>query len=73
MWYSPADRAIVLWECFREVWRGFGQALIARSPGAKRFITTWEDSYERAGWRRFLERHGYRQAEPAVFTKPTRG
>lgn len=81
----PANRAIVLWECFlgdryreddpladrafRQVWRGVEGALVARSPGAGRILATWEDSYDRPVWRRFLDGLGYQQTGPASFMK----
>lgn len=87
-WYYPADRGLMIWECFlldryREeepsrdmtlgvLWSGFERTLLARLPQPERIVTTWEDLYPRPAWQLFLESQGYAPYGPATFAKPTR-
>ncbi len=84
-WYYPADRTIVLWECFLEapfrtndpatdpvhtlVWQGFESFLRGRFPEATRFVTTIEPIYERPVYQAFLEQQGYRSIAAVAFEK----
>lgn len=88
-WYYPADRVLVIWECFllgpyREpepardmslitLWTGFERALLGRLPEAERIVTTWEDIYPRERWAEFLAAQGYTAEGGAVFAKPVGG
>lgn len=88
-WYYPADRVLVIWECFllgpyREpepvrdmshltLWTGFERALLGRLPEAERLVTTWEDIYPREQWADFLTARGYAAEGGAVFAKPVGG
>lgn len=56
----------------RTLWLRFEHFLRGRFPGADHCLTTWEDTYARAEWARFLRTIGYRQTAPAVFAKPFR-
>ena len=51
------------------LWQGFEGSLRRRFAQAQRIMTTWEDSYARPAWQRFLEKHGYRQGALASFVK----
>jgi hypothetical protein len=85
-WYYPADRLIVLWECYADdrhrgedpardetlttLWTGFEDWLSDRFPEAARIVTTWEDIFDRQQWQAFLTSRGYAQESPAAFGKP---
>jgi len=84
-WYYPAEKSLMLWECFLEdrhrianpledanqavLWNGFEEVLLTRSPGVEHLYTTWEDSYNRPMWQKFLEAQGYRKVDKALFEK----
>jgi len=84
-WYYPADRVLVIWECFLldqymvpepsrdmtlgTLWSGFEWTLLARLPRPERIVTTWEDIYPRERWADFLLTQGYTPDAPATFTK----
>lgn len=87
-WYYPADRVVMLWECYlfdahrqpdplqdsalATLWTGFERTLLGRLPQAQWLVTTWEDTYERSAWQFFLSRRGYQPFTAATFAK-TRG
>jgi hypothetical protein len=87
-WYYPQDATLILSECFLEqryrrgdpaddrlhlaIWQGWERWLLARSAGATRIVTTWEDEYERPAWERFLASQGYQAIAPAAFSKEVR-
>jgi hypothetical protein len=84
-WVYPADRLVLLWECFADdrfraadpridpvlamLWTGFERFLTTRFSDATHLATTWEPIYERAAWQAFLEDHGYRRFTSATFVK----
>ncbi len=84
-WYYPADRILMIWECFpldqyketvpskdmnlRALWSGFERTLLARLPQPDRIVTTWEDIYLREQWADFLLTQGYAPDGPATFAK----
>lgn len=84
-WYYPADRLLLLRECYlldpymdgeatgdaglATLWRGGERTLLDRCPEAARLVTTWEDSYDRADWQRFLASQGYEHIAPVAFAK----
>jgi hypothetical protein len=88
-WYYPADRLIMLWECYlfdsyrrqdpiqdkalATLWDGFEKTLLARLPQAQHLVTTWEDIYERTEWQFFLMHRGYRPFTPSLFAKEITG
>jgi hypothetical protein len=84
-WYYPADRLIVLWECYlfdryrqpdpmqdkalSTLWDGFEETLLSRVPEARHLVTTWEDTYARPEWQFFMQRRGYQPFTPSLFAK----
>lgn len=84
-WYYPADRTLMLWECYlldwyrqddptrdqalSTLWQGFERTLLQRLPTTERLVTTWEDIYPRSEWRAFLVQQGYEPHTSATFTK----
>ncbi len=84
-WYYPAEKALVLWECFLEapyrqkdpradslhtlVWQGFEHTLLNQLPEATRLYTTFEPIYERPVFTQFLENQGYQPCGPVAFVK----
>jgi hypothetical protein len=84
-WYYPAEKALVLWECFLEqpyrqedprkdallitVWQEFEKTLLKELPDTARVYTTYEPIYDRKVYKAFLTKQGYRPIEKAVFVK----
>ena len=84
-WYYPADRVLMIWECFfldayqepkpqrdmslSTLWAGFERTLLAMMLRTERVVTTWEDTYPRPDWHAFLERQGYAPYGKATFAK----
>jgi hypothetical protein len=84
-WYYPADKALVLWECylfepFRQqdprtdqlhatVWQGFEKALLEELPDTAKVYTTYETVYERPVFKTFLRKMQYRPVDKVAFVK----
>lgn len=84
-WYYPADRVLVLWECYvfdrwrsadplqdpglNTVWQGFEVELLSRFPADRIATPSWEDLYERPAWQKFLSQRGYVPATTMAFVK----
>ncbi len=84
-WYYPADRALILWECFLEqpyrqkdlladslatmLWQSFEKELLRQLPDTERIYTTYEPIYERPIWEKFLTTQGYHHVEKVAFAK----
>src|SRR3712207_3260948 len=84
-WYYPAEKALVLWECFLEepysqqdilddhlqttVWTNFERVLLEQVPDTTRIYTTYEPIYERPVYEAFLTAQGYQQCGRVAFVK----
>jgi hypothetical protein len=84
-WYYPADKALVLWECyllepFRQqdprtdqlhatVWQGFEKVLLEELPDTAKVYTTYETVYERPVFKTFLRKMQYRPVDKVAFVK----
>jgi hypothetical protein len=84
-WYYPADKALVLWECylfepFRQqdpstdqlhatVWQGFEKALLEELPDTAKVYSTYETVYDRPVFNTFLRKMQYRQVDKVAFVK----
>jgi hypothetical protein len=84
-WYYPADKALVLWECYlfephrqadprkdallTTVWKGLETTLLKELPDTTRIYTTYEPAYTRPVFTTFLAHGGYRPIEKAAFVK----
>jgi hypothetical protein len=84
-WYYPADKALVLWECYlfepyrqkypqkdqllASVWQGFEKTLLKELPDTTRIYTEYEPEYERSVYKTFLAKQGYRPIEKGAFVK----
>src|SRR5205823_6371851 len=82
-WYYPADKAIVLWECFLyddfrkhplaedinmlNLWKGFEQWLFKQFPEASTVATTTHDPM--AEYQIFLQSLGYSRIAKTAFGK----
>ncbi len=84
-WYYPAEKALVLWECYlfepyaqkdpledpllTTVWQGFEKQLLKELPEATKIYTTYEPIYDRPVYKTFLAKQGYRPVEKVAFVK----
>jgi hypothetical protein len=84
-WYYPADKALVLWECYlfepyrkadplkdpllATIWQGFEKTLLKELPDTAKIFTTYEPIYDRPVYVTFLAKHGYRPVEKVAFVK----
>jgi hypothetical protein len=84
-WYYPADKALVLWECylfepyaqkdllkdplFTTIWKSFETTLLKELPDTARIYTTYEPIYDRPVFTKFLISMQYRKVDKAAFVK----
>ncbi len=87
-WYYPAEKALVLWECFLEepyrqpdilhdqlqttVWTNFERVLLEQLPETRRIYTTYEPIYEVPVYEQFLAAQGFTQCGRVAFVKEVR-
>ena len=84
-WYYPAEKALVLWECYlfepyakqdprndpllAALWQGFEKLLLKELPNTTRIYTEYEPIYENQVYKTFLAKQGYRPLEKGAFVK----
>jgi hypothetical protein len=84
-WYYPAEKALVLWECYlfepyakkdpgidpllATVWQEFENTLLKELPDTAKIYTTYEPIYERPIYKAFLAKQGYRPVKKVAFVK----
>jgi hypothetical protein len=84
-WYYPAEKALVLWECYlfktyakkdpridpllATVWQGFEKFLLKELPDTAMIYTTYEPIYDRAVYKTFLALQGYGLIKKVAFRK----
>jgi hypothetical protein len=84
-WYYPAEKALVLWECFpyeqfakqdpridpllATLWQGFEKLLLKELPETTHIYTEYEPIYENQLYKAFLAKQGYRAIDKGAFVK----
>jgi hypothetical protein len=84
-WYYPAEKALVLWECYlfepyakkdprkdpllAAIWQGFEETLLKELPDTTRIYTSYEPIYERPVYKTFLAKQGYGLIKKVAFMK----
>jgi hypothetical protein len=77
-WYYPAEKALVLWECYlfepyaqllATLWQGFEKLLLKELPETTRIYTEYEPIYENRVYKPFLAKRGYRPIDKGAFVK----
>src|SRR5918992_1247999 len=82
-WYYPAEKALVLWECYpyeqfakedpridpllATLWQGFEKYLLKELPETTRIYTEYEPIYENQAYKAFLAKQGYRAIDKGAF------
>ena len=84
-WYYPAEKALVLWECYpyeqfakedpridpllATLWQGFEKYLLKELPETTRIYTEYEPIYENQAYQVFLAKQVYRAIDKGAFVK----
>jgi hypothetical protein len=84
-WYYPAEKALVLWECYpyeqfakedpridpllATLWQGFEKLLLEALPETTHIYTEYEPIYENQAYQTFLAKQGYRAIDRGAFVE----